>query len=276
MKIQKTPLHLLGLGLLFSGSTLSAQIPVDDDNASRTEYEDGITEFENGSSNPNGLGGWVFGSGIESGDFTVASGSSNGGTDQIDVSGDAFRLIDSDASGDFTGVTRFLDDSSGSPTGSLSAGQSFSFQMDVNFRDGFKGVNIFGADNSTRIFNFESSTNVDGNDTDGYIVNDASSGSGSLFGNMYDADTVFTLDFDQTSVNGGDWLITRSGGLSGTASGTYEGRFSSFELFTLGAGNDTNNAILYNNFEIVPEPSAFALIAGTLGLACVMLRRRKA
>ena len=39
---------------------------------------------------------------------------------------------------------------------------------------------------------------------------------------------------------------------------------------TSGSGND----VLFNNFEVVPEPGSFALLAGLFGLAFVALRRR--
>lgn len=264
---------LAGIALLnFAASTLGhAQVAVDADDASRAVYSDGISNLENGSTTGGGtgFGGWVFGSNIQAGDFTIGSSASNGGSGGIDVDGDSFLLVDSDAGGEFADLFRFFDD------GDLGVGQTFSFDMDVNFRGGFKGVNLRDTDDSTRIFNFEASTDVDGQGTDGYIVQDAATGNGSLFDNTYDSDTVFSLSFTQNTNGGGDWLITRSGGLSGNASGTYSGQISSFQLFTSGAGNAAENAVIFNNFAIVPEPSNFPMLFGLIALLYIGLPRRR-
>jgi len=269
MKTSPKTLFSLGLCTLFAVAHTHAQVTLDDDNASDIVYDNGIQEFDNGSTTGGGtgFGGWVFGANTV-GNFDIASGGSNGGTGSIDVTGESFRLSDVGASGSFIDAIRNFDD------GPLGVGQSLSFQMDVNFRDGFKGVNVRGADFSTTIFNFESSTNVDGGDTDGYKVNTAATGAGELFGNAYDADTVFTLIFTQTSLANGDWFITRSGGLSGSEFGTYAGQISGFQLFTSGAGSGDESHILFNNFSVVPEPSAYALLAGICALGYIMIRRR--
>lgn len=251
--------------LLFLGHFATAQIAVDDDNASRPVYDDGIQNFDNGSTTGGGtgFGGWVF-SGTTPGNFDIASGTSNGGAGTIDVSSESFRLWDTDASGDFVDVFRSFDG------GDLGVGQTFSFQMDVNFRDGFKGVRLRDTDDSTSIFRFEVGNPGSGDD---YFVYDAATNNGSI-GNTYSDDTTFTLVFTQTALTNGEWFITREGGVNDFDSGTYSGRISSFQLFTTQAGNNVNNAILYNNFSIVPEPGTYALLLGCSVMAWFALRRR--
>ena len=260
------PLITSLLPLLALGPIATSQVTPDDDNASRAVYDDGIQNFDNGSTTGagTGFGGWVFNTSTTPGNFDIASGTSNGGLGRIDASGESFRLFDTGATGDFIEVFRFFDG------GDLGVGQTFSFQMDVNFRDGFKGFRLRDTDDSTNIFQFEVGDQGSGDD---YIVSNAATNNGSI-GNSYDADTTFTLIFTQTSLTNGDWFITREGGVSDSDSGTYNGRVSSFQLYTFDAGSDPNNAILYNNFSVVPEPGTYALLFGCFGMAWIALRRR--
>lgn len=260
------------LPLLAAFATVHAQVAVDDDNASRAVYSYGISNFENGSTTGGGtgFGGWVFGGNIDAGtDFVVGSSSDNGGSGSIDVAGDSFILTDGNADGNYTDVFRFLDG------GDLGIGQTLSFDMDVNFRDGFKGVRVRDTDDSTPLFRLEVSTDVDGAGTDGYEVLDAATGNAELFGNAYSNDTVFGLSFLQTSGSGGEWTVTRSGGLSGSANGTYSGQISSFQLYTDDAGSALENAVIFNNFAVVPEPNNFAMLSGLIALLSLGLLRRR-
>ncbi|MCB9866320.1 MAG: PEP-CTERM sorting domain-containing protein [Phycisphaerales bacterium] len=160
--------------------------------------------------------------------------------------------------GTYADAYRFLD-----PAG-LSVGQTFSIDLAVNFRSGFKGMDLRGASDET-IFNF----NVGGDD---YAVDQAESGNGSI-GNAYSNNTIFELAFTQTSAGGGTWSITRDGGVTDFDSGTYSGIARSIKLYIGGQGTAPEDDLYANNLAIVPEPAALAL----LGLGCVLLaggRRR--
>ena len=74
--------------------------------------------------------------------------------------------------------------------------------------------------------------------------------------------------------------MTRSGGLSGTQSGLfgYTGVAAGFHLYnaqTTGGGAPEDN-LFFNNPQVVPEPSTFALIAAPALLGVLLqLRRRR-
>jgi len=149
----------------------------------------------------------------------------------------------------------------------LDVGQAFTFQMAVNYRNGAKGVDLFGID-GTKIFNF----NVGGDD---YLVGNATTGNGSI-GNSYSNDTLLEFRFEQTNSAGGSWTITRSGGLSDLDAGTYTGVVRRFDFYAGGTDNNNPDALFFNNFAIIPEPSSLSLLlAGGLALGLVSLRRRR-
>jgi hypothetical protein len=90
----------------------------------------------------------------------------------------------------------------------FSVGQVFSIDLAVNFRNGFKGIDV--RDSTTaNIFNFNVGNVGAGDD---YIVQFAASGNGSI-GNSYSSNTAFNLSFTQTSASGGTGKIARSGGI---------------------------------------------------------------
>lgn len=243
---------LLAAGLT-AGSASAALVGADD--ASASAYADGWSGGDDGTTagHPDAFGQWFLGGdGIHSiGDSTQLAGGSGG---DINVAADAFRI--QSLSGSYADAYRFLD-----PAG-LDAGQTFSIDLAVNFRGGFKGIDLRGPAEET-IFNF----NIGGDD---YAVNQAATGNGSI-GNAYSNNTIFTLAFAQTSALGGNWSITRSGGLSDFDSGTYSGIVRSIKLYNGGQGTAPEDDLYINNLVITPEPAALALLAcGALAL----LRRR--
>jgi hypothetical protein len=254
--------------LLVSLTTVPALgATLDTDDASRSAYADGWDSLDDGSLN-DGLGGWVFGGSATTGTTAViASSASNGGATTIDTAGASFGLLDN--GNEFVDVFRFLDD------GDLLPGQNLSMDLDVNFRGGFKGIRVRGADDTTSIFRFEIGNDGGGDD---YIVYDAATGNGSV-GDAYSDDTIFNIELAQTSETGGTWTVTRSGGVTDLDTGTYTGSVSSFQLYSTNAGSiDTaEQAIYYNNIAVtgvVPEPGAMALL-GLGGLAVCGCRRRE-
>lgn len=147
----------------------------------------------------------------------------------------------------------------------LAVGQSLSFDLAVNFRNGNKGVDIRDGADAT-IFNF----NIGSDD---HVVSNATTGNGST-GNAYSANTAFNLSFTQTSAAGGTWTIDRSGGVTDSDSGTYTGSIASLKLYNVAQdGGDPNNLFANNFAVVVPEPSSMALLG--LGSLAVMLRRRR-
>ncbi len=244
------------LGVLLSAATTQAA-GIDSDNASAAVYADGWDQYDDGSVNPNGLGGWVLGGNAIDGstiDITssISLGSGSGSIDSADV---AFKIHDT--TGGFVDLFRFFD-----PAG-LDAGETFSIDMAVNYRGGYKGIDLRSDVGDATIFNF----NIGGDD---YAVSQALTGNGSI-GNAYSNDTVFHLEFTQTTLAGGTWAITRSGGVSDYDSGTYTGRAKSFKLYSGSQGTLNEDALFVNNLAIIPEPASLALL-GIGGLA--MLKRR--
>jgi hypothetical protein len=248
-------LCVASLGAVFAAGTDQAA-GFDSDDASAPVYADGWDNFDDGSVNPNGLGGWVLGGGAVDGttiDITSSSGLGGGGA--IDSAGVAFKLHD--PSGGFVDVFRFFD-----PAG-LDAGETFSIDMAVNFRGGFKGIDLRSDAGDATIFNF----NIGGDD---YSVSQAATGNGSI-GNAYSSDTVFHLEFTQTSLAGGAWSITRNGGVADFDTGTYTGRAKSFKLYSGSQGGFGEDALYVNNLAITPEPASLALMA--LGGMALLKRR---
>ena len=131
--------------------------------------------------------------------------------------------------------------------GALTIGQMFSFDIAVNFRNGNKGVDVFAADGSTQIFNF----NVGSDD---YLHNGSS-----ISNNTYSADTEFSFKFTQTSATAGTYEITRSGTFSGTDSGTYTGAIGAFKFYNGNTDGGSENDLYFNNLSVVPEVSSYAL-----------------
>ena len=242
--------------LAVAGFSLPATAAIiDDDNADRSAYDDGWDNFDDGSTNPDGLGGWVFGGNVQPGDLTIGTSTANGGLSSIDSPNRSFGVLDNNNG--FVDVFRFLDG------GDLSVGQTFSLDMDINFRGGFKGIRVRDSDDSTSIFVFEIGNQGSGDD---HVVKDAATGNGSI-GNSYSDNTQFHIELTQASSGGGTWSITRSGGINDFDTGTYSGAVSSFQLYSLGAGTDPLQTVYYNNFSIVPEPASIVL----LGLALTSL-----
>ncbi len=245
---------IMALALLATPGAAQAAF-VGADNASAAAYDDGWNNLDDGTTggHPDAFGQWFLGGdGIHSiGDSTQLAGGSGG---DINAAGESFRIQSID--GSYADAFRFFD-----PDG-LSVGQSFAIDLAVNFRGGFKGMDLRGLTDDT-IFNF----NIGGDD---YAVNDAAGGNGSI-GADYSSNTVFHLVFEQTSPAGGNWSITRSGGLSDFDSGTYEGVARSIKLYNGGQGTAPEDDLYVNNLVIVPEPAALFV----LGLAAVMVRRRR-
>jgi len=223
----------------------------DADNASASAYASGWgvaapewsldgTIFAGG-----GFGGWSLRADL-SADVRLESVATLGGGAALDTAGKSFRLSGgfynpnggtNNTNQGFAHATRWID-----PSG-LDVGQTLSFQMAVNYRNGAKGVDLFDL-TGQKIFNF----NVGGDD---YVVNSTLTGNGSV-GNSYSPDSVFNFQFTQTTSTGGTWQIIRTGGVSSTTGGTYSGVVRTVDWYAGGTDNNNSDALFFNKLVIGP------------------------
>lgn len=259
-------LKKLALGLVCAGlsaTSLWATTP-GSDNANDPAYDAGFNNGSDGGT-PATFGAWIIGvnppgatAGSFIGDSTSLSAGNTGGS--INVGGESFGLfahsgLSVDASRSFDSL--------------LNPGQTFTIQIAVNFRNGNKGFDLRDSSSAT-IFNL----NVGG---DNYSVNNVASGGGTLFGGAYDSNTVFSISLTQVDGTGGTWSVTRSGGLTGVATGTYSGVGAGIHLYnsmTTGGGASEDN-LFFNNLAVVPEPTTISLLAGPAILGAYMFMRRR-
>jgi len=144
--------------------------------------------------------------------------------------------------------------------GPLSAGQSFLIELGVNFRNGFKGIDLFSGSFQTA-WNF----NV-GNDS-------YSAGGSALSGTAapYVADSVFTIRANQLTASTFEVLVSRSGSTLYTSS-ALSGALNGFKLYVGQTEQGNENNLFANNLRIIPEPSTPLLMG--LGLAGLLALRR--
>ena len=263
-----------GVLVLLAG-TMGHAASLDIDDASASAYGGGwfVSSYtlDGTVASGAGFGGWNLRADPNAA-VRIESVASLGGGALLNTAGVSFRLsggkyaLDPAAptvlSPAYAKAERWLD-----PAG-LDVGQAFTFQMAVNYRNGAKGVDLFGIDGVTKIFNF----NVGGDD---YVVGGATTGNGSI-GNGYSNNTLFDFRFEQTNSAGGSWTITRSGGLADFDSGTYTGVVRKFDFYAGETDNNNEDALFFNNFAIIPEPSSLSLLlAGGAVLGLVSLRHRR-
>ncbi len=150
----------------------------------------------------------------------------------------------------------------------LTTGDTISFQVAVNFRNGLKGFNLRDtADSSVWTFNVGRVVS----NTSGYYIRNGPAASvvwddGQRFGG-YHANTVFTFIFTQRERTL-DWTATRSGGLSATITGSapvVSGTLATVRYFISGTdgGGLPENNLYFNNFTFETEPRGDAPL--TLG-----------
>jgi len=245
-------------------SSATGQVIAGTDNASASAYSAGWTNGSDGFITGEGaFGQWfLVGASAPNSGFVISNVTTLGTTNTaLNSAGVSFGMFASTNAPGYVDAYRFLD-----PNG-LGAGQTFSIQLAVNFRNGNKGFDLRGnTSGDPTIFNL----NIGG---DNYVVNNAASGNGSI-GSTYSDNTLFTLLFTQTDLAGGTWSITRAGGVSDFDTGTYSGVARSFKLYAGGTDNlDGQNYLFVNNLQTVPEPSTYALLIGA-GLAGWLNRRR--
>ena len=145
--------------------------------------------------------------------------------------------------------------------GALTAGQSFLIELGVDFRNGFKGIDLFSG-TFQNVWNF----NVWG---DTYCPGGAALPEPVA---PYVANSVFSIRANQLTSSTFEVLVSR-GGSNLYTSTAIDGAVNGFKLYigeTTGGG-DANN-LLANNLQIIPEPSSSLLMG--LGLAGLFALRR--
>lgn len=224
-------------------------------------YGGGWTSGSNGGS---GFNPWGF---TTTADNTAVIGDSTAGAGDINTpSDDSFDMAS--ANGGSFDVFRSFGGGA-----SLAAGDTFSLDLTVNWRNGNKGFDL--RNDGTGLFNFNVGDVGDGETyTFGGVDLEAADGWG------YVSDGVYSLEFEfvtETIINAKITResltdITREYELTNVDLGS---TVNNFKFYVSGTGNaDPENHLYANNLQVVPEPSTYALIAGMLALGCVMQRRR--
>ena len=186
-------LALAALGLIgYTSNSLAASNGTDD--ASASAYSGGWNGGTDGSTGGDGFLPWNLTTSGTAGfeGFFIGDSKSLGshGANINVINGDSFGLYgNQDPSASALAQRMFT--SYVSTIGGLSSGQTFSISIAVNFRNGNKGINLLSADGSTSLFDL----NIGG---DNYVVNDATTGDGTL-STSYQANTSFLLSFTQTT-----------------------------------------------------------------------------
>ncbi len=259
----KTLLCLTAAGLLANHAGASALFS---ENAGNSYYDSG---WSFGSSQPGNFG-WFTSTSVTSpgyaGRFTGSSTGLGGPGADINTAGRSWGMYggsggtgngESDAYG-------FLKDGAGNDQ-ALSAGQTLSIDIAVNWRNGYKGFAVRNA-GGTELFTL----NIGSDD---YVVYNAATGNGSI-GNAWSDNTAFHIAVTQTSVGSGTWAITRTGGVSDYDTGTYTGDVANFKLYVGQTDAGSPNDFFANSIAVtmVPEPGTAALLG--LGALAMLWRRR--
>lgn len=243
------------LAIVFTSYSVQAQLGVDtfelgEDNANNYPGASWTT-----TSAGTGFSDWTFDTALPGGGFAgrfIASFSA-----ALDVSGNSFGMFANSGNGAVSGAAVDMPKA-------LEEGDSFSVSVGVNFRDGNKGFDLRDSSDAT-IINF----NVGG---DEYNI----TGTSGLYGNAYDANTVITFTFTQNASDV-SWTAVRSGGLSGSESGTIgaisPGTIEDVRFYNVSAGTNGDggagqrnlylNSLEFNSTYTVDENSTVSVTGNT-------------
>jgi hypothetical protein len=229
--------------LLITAFAIAAEIG--EDNASADGYAKAWTAETNGKTAGDAFSPWRLhvlpeGAPASGAEFSLGDSKTVGdpGAD-INSSGKSFALLGKRVDGKDIEAAAFREFNGGG----LAVGQTFAIDLAVNYRNGFKGIDVrSGTEKDNKnLFTF----NVGGDD---YVVSNAASNNGSI-GNEYKADTSFHVELTQTSPAGGAWKITRNGG-GEPATGTYNGVPTGFKLYCSGTDGTKYDRLFANNLRI--------------------------
>lgn len=250
------PIILLTIISSLSVSSLvNAQVANDD----ASNYT--APSWANGSNQGTGFNAWDLSDNNNDGTTVFASyfiGDSTAGTGDLNTSGQSFGMYANPGSAYATAIRGFS-----SP---LNVGEVFSIDLGVNYRNGNKGLDINDSGLGS-LFNF----NVGSDD---YQVN------GNTLGLTYQADSIFTLSFEQKAGTNVGVKVQRQSNAFGTEIPFSQdidlgAPMDNFKLYVSGTdGGGSENNLYANNLSIIPEPNIAALFLSGLGL--LYLIRRKA
>jgi hypothetical protein len=260
--MQSKWMSMLLAGLVGSACLGLAQAAiVGTDNASAAAYDDGFDDGDDGFiTGDAAFGPWVESQSGNAGKFIGNSTNlASGAGADINTAGESWGFFSFANDGSFVNMSRLF--SSG-----LTPGQTFSVDLAINFRSGLKGIHITDAAEN-RLFSFTVGNLGNGDD---HTVENAATGNGSV-GNAYDPVTIFSLAITQTSLAGGTWSLTRSGGIADFDTGTYNGVAERFELFHFNGPGGSEQDMYVNNLAITPEPGSLVLLSL---VALLGMRRR--
>ncbi len=251
--MKRAPLVLVAVAMLTAAA--HATTP-GTDIASNATYSDGWVNGDDGGTaatfNPwsltNNNGGSLFAG-------YIIDNSTDGGSGDINTAGVSFGMYANPANA-FANASRVFDTA-------LLPGQTFSFDIAVNFTDGEKGFSLFAGGN--QVFNF----NVGGGPNARYSINQVDTGL------TYSATSVFHLEFAQTAEGGGSYSVSRG---SSSFTGQYAGSADSFNFYISSSSGGDENNLYFNNLVVtaIPEPSTVSLLAASAVFgACFYARRRR-
>ena len=213
------------------------------DDASAAAYTNGWISASNGATTGSAFDGWYFAlkptgtgdAGTFLGDSTKLG---NPGLD-INSNGKSFGFFGKNAKGTYCESAAYRDFSSG-----LTAGQTFSIDLAVNYRNGIKGLDIrggkAGADNRPTLFTIAIAS-------DDYAVSNATTGNGSTKW-PYSAAAPIKLLLTQTTDIGGTWKLIR--GTDNPITGTYTGVASGIKLFCGNTDGTDSDNLFVNHLKI--------------------------
>ena len=261
----KTLFVIPSLALAFA--TLATGAVIATDNA--LNYGGGWNDGTNGGS---GFLSWTIshnnnGATLFAGD---SLGNSTAGAGNINTGGIAFCLYANPAFAYVNADRAFVT--------TLATGNTFSFQLALNYDNGNKGFNLF-AGTQGQVLNFNVDLGASVSATSGATLTPGSGAGYNYGGNDavlnvtvgVNSASQFSYDISRTSSTGSQGIL-----FSGTVSGLTDS-LSGFGFYVSGtdAGGAAQNNLYLNNLSVVPEPSAAALLGFGALFGSLTLRNRR-
>lgn len=224
--------------------------------------------WTNGSNGGTGFLAWTINNNDGGGNFAgTFIGDSTAGAGNINTGGQSFGLYANPGLA-FVNADRAF-------ATSLAVGNIFSFQLALNFDNGNKGFNLY-AGTQGQVFNFNVGSGASVGASGGATLNPGSGAGYNYGGNDSVLDVTITMSSSSFAYQ---IARTSSGGFQGTLfSGTVTGltdNVTGFRFYVSGTDSGAAQNNLYvNSLEVIPEPTAFALLSAGLG-AWILRRKTK-